>query len=96
MRKALALILFVVGVANCGPATSGVQIIKANIALSAAKTAGADRHAIFEYTAAKEYLRKSREEHGYSDFAASREYADKALNFAIEARKRASAAGSEP
>lgn len=94
MRKALAIVL--VGVAACGPATSGVQILKANVALSAAKTAGAPKHAIYEYTAAQEYLRKSREEHGYSDFAASRDYADKALGLAIEAREKAQALASEP
>jgi hypothetical protein len=74
--------------AGCGPIVSGVQIINANIAISAAETAGAKTHAIYEYTAAVEYLQKSREEHGYSEFAASRIYADKALDYAVRARKK--------
>jgi len=76
---------------GCGPVVSGVQIINVNIAISAAETAGAKRAAVYEYTAAKEYLQKAREEHGYSDFWASRIYADKALDYAVRARKKAEA-----
>jgi broad specificity polyphosphatase/5'/3'-nucleotidase SurE len=76
---------------GCGPIVSGVQIINVNIALSAAETAGAKRAAVFEHTAAKEYLQKAREEHGYSDYWASRIYADKALDYAVRARKKAEA-----
>jgi hypothetical protein len=74
---------------GCGPIVSGVQIINANIAISAAETAGAKASAIYEYTAAAEYLQKAREEHGYSDFAAARIYADKSLDYAVRARKKA-------
>jgi hypothetical protein len=82
--------------AACGPIVSGVQIINADIALSAAKTAGADQHSLYEYTAAQQYLHKAREEHGYSDFSAARVFADKALAHAVKARKiseRATKAG---
>ena len=44
--------------------------------------AGAQEHALYEYTAAVEYLQKSREEHGYSDFAASQDYAERAREHA--------------
>ncbi|MEZ4271411.1 MAG: hypothetical protein R3C68_08255 [Myxococcota bacterium] len=40
---------------GCGPAVSGAQIRHANIALSAAITAGAQQHAPYEYRAT-EYL----------------------------------------
>ena len=76
---------------GCGPVVSGVQLINVNIALSAAETAGAKRAAVYEYTAAKEYLQKAREEHAYSDFWASRIYADKALDYAKRARAKAEA-----
>ena len=56
---------------------------------SAAKTAGAKDMAIYEYTAAVEYLQKAREENAYSDYAAARLYADKALDYAVKARERA-------
>ena len=75
--------------AGCGPVVSGVDIVKANVALSAAREAGADKHALYELSAARAYLEKAREEHGYADFAAAREYARKALNFAKQARRRA-------
>ncbi len=80
--------------AGCGPIVSGVQIVNANIALSAAETAGAKRTAVYEYTAAREYLQKAREENAYSDFWASRIYADKALDYAVKARKKAVAAAA--
>lgn len=78
--------------AGCGPIVSGVQTIKANVAISSAETAGAQRLAIYEYTAAREYLQKSREEHAYSDFWAARLYADKALDYALKARQKAESA----
>jgi hypothetical protein len=81
---------------GCAPIVSGVQIVKANIALSAAETAGAKKTAVYEYTAASEYLKKAREENAYADFAASETFADKALDFALRARKKAEAmAGTE-
>lgn len=79
---------------GCGPIVSGVQIVNANIACSAAETAGAKRTALYEYTAAREYLRKAREENAYSDFWAARVYADKAVEFALRARKKAEAAAA--
>lgn len=89
-------VIFLLGafavLAGCGPIVSGVQIVNANIALSAAETAGAKRTAVYEYTAAREYLQKAREENAYSDFWASRIYADKALDYAVKARERAEAA----
>ena len=74
---------------GCGPIVSGVRILKADIALSEAQTAGAEESAVYEYTAAQVYLDKAREEHGYSDFWGARVYATKALKFARKAKKRA-------
>jgi len=79
---------------GCAPIVSGVQVVKANIAISAAETAGAKTNAIYEYTAALEYLKKAREEAGYSDYSASRIYADKALDYALRARDKAEAVSS--
>ena len=77
---------------GCGPIVGGVQILNADIALSAARTAGAEQTALYEYTAAQQYLQKAREEHGYSDYWAARIYADIALELAKKARQRATAA----
>lgn len=84
------LSLLIIGV-GCGPIVSGVQIVNASIELRAAKTAGAGTHAQYEYIAAQEYLQKAREENAYSDFWAARKYADKALDYAMRARKKAEA-----
>ncbi len=96
MKYVALSIALALPICGCGPTVSGVQIIKANIALSAAETAGApkssDPGAIYSYTAAKEYLQKAREEAGYSDFAAARKYADEALKYAEEAREKAAGA----
>jgi hypothetical protein len=89
-------ILLAAGLAGCAPIMSGVQVVKANVALSAAETAGAKNNAPYEYAAAVEYLKKAREEASYSDFAASETFAGKALTYAEDARRKAltvSAAG---
>ncbi|MBT6177423.1 MAG: DUF4398 domain-containing protein [Deltaproteobacteria bacterium] len=85
----LLLSLTLLVITGCGPVVSGVRILKADIALGEAQTAGAKETAVYEYTAAKVYLDKAREEHGYSDFWGARVYADKALKFARKAKKRA-------
>ncbi len=96
MRYLFAMLLLAAVGSGCGPIVSGVQIVNANIALSAAATAGAKRAAVYEYSAAAEYLQKAREEHAYSDFWAARIYADKALDYAVRARKKSVATGGEP
>ena len=75
----------------CGPIVGGVDLVNANIALASASTAGAKRSAVYEYTAAQEYLQKAREEYSYSDFWAARVYAEKAESYALAARKKAEA-----
>ena len=74
---------------GCGPLVSGVKIIQADIRLSEAETAGAKLNALYEYTIAEEYLKKSREEHAYSEFWTARRYADYAILFGEKARSKA-------
>ena len=87
----LVVLTTLIGGTACGPIVGGVDIVNANIALSSAETAGAKRSAVYEYTAAKEYLQKAREEYSYSDFWAARNYAEKAEGYAVSARKKAEA-----
>jgi len=75
--------------AGCGPVVSGMRILKADVEISEAVTAGAREHAVYEYTAAIEYLNKAREEHAYSDFLGAELFAAKALDFAYKARRKA-------
>lgn len=92
VRATLVAIVLALSATACGPIVSGVQIVNANVALSAATTAGAEKYAVYEYTAANEYLHKAREENGYSDFWAARLYADRAFELAVQAKKKAVAA----
>ncbi len=74
---------------GCAPIVGSVELVNADIAVNAAESAGAPKYAVYEFTMAKEYLKKAREESGYSDFAAARVYAEKALKYAETARARA-------
>ena len=93
MVKRLVRLLSLAGLLGlgfgCGPLVSGGRIIQADIRLSEAKTAGAKTSALYEYTIAEEYLKKSREEHAYSEFWTSRKYADYAILFGEKARVKA-------
>ena len=86
MMVVLALALSMIG---CGPIVSGMRIMKADVEISEAVTAGARDHAVYEYTAALEYLKKAREEHAYSDFVGAERFAAKALDYAYQARRKA-------
>ncbi len=76
----------------CGPIQSTAFLLDADVALESAKTAGAEKLAPYEFTAAKLYLHKAREEVGYSDFDVAVDFARKAARFAKEAREKALAA----
>jgi hypothetical protein len=87
-----------VGAVACGPTQSTACLIDAETMLEAARTAQADRLAPYEYTSARLYLEKSKEEMGYSDFEQAVDYARKAVDFATRARDNALKASrkSEP
>ena len=78
-----------IGASACGPILSTQAIQDAENAILAAEAAEAERLAIYEYVSAVEYFGKAREEWGYSDFRAARDYARRAADFAREARERA-------
>lgn len=71
---------------GCAASHTALQIGKADRAVDNAKERGAPEHAVYEYTMAKHYLKKAREEANYSDFKDSvalargaAEWADKAI-----------------
>ena len=84
----LAGLLAGVGLATaCGPIEYGNQVSgKAARAVAAAKQAGAERYAPYEYTSAVEYLHKAREEGGYAEYQVAIDYGRQAEDFAIKAR----------
>jgi hypothetical protein len=95
MRRVVLLALVgslgvVSGLCGCGPIISSYLIISAQADLDGAKAAEAEKYAVYEYTAASEYLHKAREEQGYADFGPAIDYAGKAHELAQKATTRAS------
>lgn len=72
-----------------GPITATKELSDAERAMERARVADAHEKAPYEYHTAEHYLRKSKEEWGYSDFQASDEYAAKARRNAERALTKA-------
>ena len=85
----LAILVLVSGsvLLGCGPTQSTSLIMDADNQLEAAKSADAQKLAPYEYTAADAYLHKAREEQGYADYEVSIGFAQKALDFAKQAKE---------
>lgn len=93
MRRHLAFAVLSLGmipaVTGCGPLMSTYLIISAQAELDGAAAAEAEKYAVYEYTAASEYIAKAREEQGYADFGPAIDYAFKAQELAVKAKDRA-------
>jgi hypothetical protein len=85
LRGTCALLLLV---AACSPISANREIDKAQHALTQAEQRGAARSAVYEYTAAAEYLHKAREEDAHAEFEAARTYAQRAAEYAAKAEQR--------
>jgi hypothetical protein len=73
---------------SCGPVNYIAEVsLKASTAVDAARGAGADKYAPYEYTTAVEYLHKAKEEAGYADFEASVRFGKKSIEMAEKAKK---------
>jgi hypothetical protein len=86
---ALGALAALLGTSGCGPVMSTYLILSAQAELDGAKTAEAEKYAVYEYVSAEQYLAKAREEQGYADFGPSIDYAYKAQALAKKARERA-------
>jgi len=99
MKRLGALLAVVVATAGavtgCGPVQSTAYLLDAEVQIEAARTAGAEKLAPYEWTAANLYIHKAREEVGYSDFETGVEFAQKASRFARDARSKAMSATSK-
>ena len=89
--RAVALLVGL-AVAGCGPVQSTAYLLDAEVQIAAARTAGAERYAPYEWTAANLYIHKAREEVGYSDFEIAVDFAQKAARYANEAKDKAMSA----
>jgi hypothetical protein len=93
--KRLAAVVILLGLgalAGCGPVQSTAYLLDAEVQIEAARTAGADKLAPYEWTAANLYIHKAREEIAYSAYEQGVEFAQKASRFANEARTHSMAA----
>ena len=79
----------------CGPTQSTALIMDADVQLQAATTAEAEALAPYEWTAARQYLHKAREEQGYADYEVAIDFAEKARKYARDAKAKAMAAKAE-
>lgn len=61
--------------------------LSASSSVEAAEVVNAEQYAPYEYTRAKEYLHKAREEASYADFQAANRFGKLAHEAAVEARK---------
>lgn len=94
MRLLLAVLLLAPLLA-CGPVQSTASLVSADVALEAARAAGAQATSPYEFTAAEAYLHKAREVQGRAQYEASNEFAERARDLAREARKNAVAASNK-
>jgi hypothetical protein len=94
-----ALVVLGLGVA-CGPVQYLTTVTgDASSEIAAARAAGADKYAPYEWTAANEYYHKAREEEGYADHQAAVHFGNLARDLAKQARQIAlaqAAAGTPP
>jgi hypothetical protein len=95
MIRPLAVLVALGALSGCGPVQSTAYLLDAEVQIEAARTAGADRYAPYEWTSANLYIHKAREEVGYSDFEVAVDFAGKASRFANEARDRAMSAAKK-
>ncbi len=84
-------LLALFGLTACGPITASTKLGAASEAIQAAqaKDVQAWKWACFDYYAALLYMKKAREEQGFSDFEAAADFAAKAVKHAKEATKLA-------
>lgn len=92
---AVLLVLALAPLAGCGPIQSTSALIDADVQLEAARAAGAQSGAVYEYTAAEVYLHKAREAQGRSQYESSTRFASRAAELARTARERAGQASNK-
>lgn len=95
MRPVLAFVVLGT-LAACGPTLATKSIIQADIEIDAARAAGAEKNAPYEYYAAEAYLHEARMRNGYAEYEPAQDYAEKARTLAEQAKKKAVGASNRP
>lgn len=88
MRPLFACLAFLPLIA-CGPILSTSALVDAEVEVEAARAAGAERSATYEFTAAEAYLHEAREVAGYAAYAEATDFANRARDLARAARAKA-------
>ena len=86
MIRALVAPVVLGSLMACGPVKSSVNLMSASSEIEAARTAGAEKQAPYEWTAATLYLHQAREEVARSEYEHAIDFADKASKYARQAR----------
>jgi len=94
MNRAL-IFLAALPLAGCGAARSVYYLWDAQKDLKVAQDAEASEKAVYEYTLAREYLMKAREEAGYTDYSAAEKLARKSSDWSAKASDVAQYGASE-
>jgi len=94
VRLLLGILAFS-ALAGCGPIQSTASLIDADVAVEAARAAGAPQASPYEFTAAEAYLQKAREVSGRAQYEVAASFAVKARDLANQARKTATAASNK-
>jgi outer membrane biogenesis lipoprotein LolB len=90
----LLLLLAATALAGCGPIQSTAALIDADVAVEAARAAGAPQSSTYEFTGAEAYLQKAREVSGRAQYETATRFAERSRALAVEARKNATAASN--
>lgn len=75
---------------GCAAGRASYFLLDAQRKLDAAAAEGAEKRAAYEYTMAREFLRKAKEENGYSDFGATESLSRRSIEYAAAAYERSS------
>jgi hypothetical protein len=90
----LILVAAAAALTGCGVFRSSSVIVQAQQRYESARAAGAGAKAPYEFTLGTEFLRKAREEAGYSDYQVAERLAQQAQALLAEAERQAT--GAEP
>ena len=92
--RLLSALLVIGALVGCGPVQSTASLIDAEVAVEAARTAGARENAAYEYALAEAYLTKAKETVNRARYESATEFAHKAKELANEARAKAVSASN--
>lgn len=89
------MLLTALALSGCTAGRATYYVIDAQQKYQDALAQGAEKHAAYEITMAREYLAKAKEESGYSDYGATEQLCKKSMEFSAAAYAKASDVGDD-